>query len=112
MLVPQREVGKSWLDLGVKKDAMVFALPEGSDWATVQCSGINTWATSAVITIDASLDGGDFENFPDGSITKTAYGLYPILTVTGIRFLRVYVSTVGGSSVSVKLTVNAGRDNS
>jgi hypothetical protein len=47
--------------------------------------------------VSASLDDNHYANFPSGAITYSAFGVQASITVTGLSFIRVAVSTVSSA---------------
>lgn len=71
-------------------DGLVIQVYDGGD-------GLSSWPTSLVLTVSASLDDNHYANFPSGAITYTAFGVQASITVTGLSFVRVAVSTVSSA---------------
>jgi len=60
-------------------------------------------AFAGTITLQISLDGNTFYDFPSGAVTYTSAGLKPALNVEGIRFVRLQFTTTSGT---VEVLVN------
>lgn len=96
------------LDLDTADDSVVYAVPDGVDWIVAQLTALAAWTASAIVTLEISLDGQNWHNFPSGAVTYTASGITPILTITGVRFLRYRVSTAQVGDSTVNMVVNGG----
>lgn len=67
---------------------------------------VGAWGASAVITIEASLDGDNWFAMPGGALTFSAAGVSARQDTRGIRFIRGRTSTAGTSGDRVRLTFN------
>lgn len=110
IIQPTDGAAKNGIDLDDSTASIVFAIPEGVDWIVAQLTAQAAWTASAIVTLEISLDGQNWSNFPSGAVTYTASGVAAILTVTGIRFIRYRVSTSQVGDATVYVTVNGGRD--
>lgn len=99
------------LRLANVEDHVIYKIPPDTNWVVVQFYTSTSWTASAVCTIDISLDGQNFADFPNVAQTQSAVGVHEILAVTGILYLRVRVSTKQAGSDVVYLIVNAVKDN-
>lgn len=61
-------------------------------------------AAAGTVTLQCSLDGCSWYNFPSGAITYTASGVQAAVNVEGLVFVRYQVTTTSGT-VEYMLTV-------
>jgi hypothetical protein len=61
-------------------------------------------AAAGTVTLQCSLDGANFYDFPSGAITYTASGVQAAVNVEGLIFVRYQVTTTSGT-VEYMLTV-------
>lgn len=82
-----------YLDTTATNQAHVFAVGEMTS-ATIQVANPNavTWST-AVLTVEVSIDGENYHDPVAGAVTISAVGL-AIVDVVDYDYLRVRVSTV------------------
>lgn len=99
--------------LATKDDSLVYLIPEGCDWCVVQLDygPTGVWTSTAVITNEASLNGVNFYPYTAGAVTYTGVGLKAATVVTGIRSIRLRVSTAAAGTDVIVPTVNAGKNN-
>lgn len=92
------------------EDFLLYELPDGTNWAVVQLDSDVSWPSGAVITVRVSNTVAKQYDFPVSPVTYAALGVQEILEVTGCRFLRLQVTTEGGTTETVTPTVRVGRD--
>jgi len=110
MTLTPLEPGKTFLTPATTGDSITYAIREGIDWIVVQLSSASAWPGGAVITAQVSLSNGTFSDFPAAAVTYTAVGVKEIITVTGVRMLRLIVTTTGGTTETIVPTLTAGAD--
>lgn len=91
-------------------DELVYRIPMGTDWMLAQFIG-SAWTVGAVVTFEISLDGVQWSAFPGSAETQSALGFHPIMTVTGVTYARIRVSTQAAGTDTVTVLVNVGSDN-
>lgn len=110
ILTPIQPTGANTLALSSNTDYLIYELPEGTNWCTVQLDSDIAWTAAAAVTVRVGNNPSKQYDFPTGAVTFTALGMQPILEVTGCKYLLLKVTAaVAGTCVLVP-TVNAGRD--
>jgi hypothetical protein len=69
-----------------------------------------TWS-AGVISVQLSMDGNNWSDFPISAVTYTSANAKQMLTVTGYNYLRLVVTTANASSVIVTALVNGVDEN-
>jgi hypothetical protein len=91
------------------RDAVAFEVL-GLDAVVIQLvdlEGLGSWPASLVLSVEGSLDNSFFGQLPGGAIPYSAFGIGAAISVTGLAYLRVIVSTVSASghgNVGVRAT--------
>ncbi len=106
------EDGKEGLAVNSPNDCMTFSIPEGSNFALVQLAMLSAASLpAATVTCEISVNGRDYVNFPSGAVTYAAVGIQTLLSITGVRFIRLRVSTAAGSGGEILgVFLSVGRD--
>jgi hypothetical protein len=99
--------------LATEKQTLIYALGE-STYIAAQAvpRGGAAWPTSAVVTLELSIDGRNYVAVPAGAVTYTAIGVGSgQVDVRGILFARFRISTVSASATYIGFTVSAVNEN-
>lgn len=110
ILQPIQPTGENTLALSSNTAYLVYELPEGSNWATVQLDSDVAWTAAAVVVARIGNVVSKQHDFKSGAVYFTELGAQDTLEVTGWKYLLLKVSAaVAGTCVLIP-TVNAGRD--
>ena len=91
------------LRLANGEDELLYEIPEGMDGGVFQLDTATSWTAASVVTAQGSLSKAKFYGFGIAA-TYTAVGIQLPLTITGLRYIRLYVSAaVAGSDVVVPI---------
>lgn len=88
--------GGSTLASNTLNSAVTYAVGD-CDRIAFQLNGSSAWPGGCVVTVEISNDGTNFYGFPDGAVTYSAIGVYQTLSIELWKFVRLRVSTTGGS---------------
>lgn len=76
--------------------AVTYAIAN-CDRVAFQLNGSGSWPGGLVVTAEISNDGSTYYGFPDSAITYSALGAFQSLNVDLWKWIRLRVSTTGGS---------------
>ncbi len=82
---------------------------QGYSAVVLQIDTPNDAAAAGTLSLQCSLDGATWYDFPSGAITYTTAGVKPAVNVEGLVFVRVQVTTTSGT-VEYSVTVAGVRD--
>ncbi len=79
--------------------SVLFRLDGRFDTLVLQLTMVaGTSLPAATITVQISQDGINYYNFPSGAVTYAAVGVQTALSVTGLNYLRLVVTTEAGTA--------------
>jgi len=102
--------GKQLLALATEHDAVTFTLGGRYDWVVFQLSTETAWTGGAILTVEISIDGVLWFDFPSVAITYSSTGVKLGITIIGVVLVRVRVSTAAAGSDTIRVFAAAGRD--
>ena len=98
------------LDLSSADSFLVYEIPAGHNWLTVDLTSSVAWTASAVVTASIGATSGKQRDFPGGAVTFNSLGVQDILEITGVRYIRFQVTTAQAGTCMVAPVVNTGKD--
>lgn len=108
-LVP---IENTLLTLSETNSAMTYTIPDGTNWIVIQFEavGSGSWTVGAVVTVEAANHpDAPFTNFASGALTYSSVGMKSIFGVTGLKKLRIRVSTPAAGTDQINAWVSAER---
>jgi hypothetical protein len=104
-LLTPLEYSKASLTLNAANDAYTFVLNGAYDYVVPQlwCESDASWPASAVVSVQCSQNSYAWSAFPTAIPGYTGNGVQNAIAVTGINYIRFYVSTAGGSATAMRL---------
>lgn len=110
ILKPTLPEGVAVLTLSNSNSYLTYEIPDGMDWAVFQLDTDTSWTAAAVVQAYGGLTQTRQYAFSIPA-TYTAVGVQTAITVTGLKYLRLQVSTLAAGTDTIMPTLNVGKDN-